>query len=187
MSHTPAEAGVNPEYYRTDQNQGLVLKLFNAYYRAHNHSGKLFDDFPGFFLVKPEVLDGISLADRASDKLILDDCIQRAKARNGYIGVIKHRNPKLQYYWLELIPMPFLLGDPVIENNKSQFYFMLSHFAEYAKNNPKMYGNLMAELDSDKDLALMIKEINKLSDQLLPLLKIYSIEQLVSLDRKSVV
>ena len=180
MSHTPAEAGVNPEYYRTDQNQGLVLKLFNAYYRAHNHSGKLFDDFPGFFLVKPEVLDGVSLADRASDKLILDDCIQRAKARNGYIGVIKHRNPKLQYYWLELIPMPFLLGDPVIENNKSQFYFMLSHFAEYAKNNPKMYGNLMAELDSDKDLALMIKEINKLSDQLLPLLKIYSIEQLVS-------
>ena len=180
MSHTPAEAGVNPEYYRTDQNQGHVLKLFSAYYRAHQHSGKLFDDSPSFFLVKPDVLSDPNMATRSSDKLILDDCVQRAKARNGYIGVTKHRNPKLQYYWLELMPMPFLLGDPVTENNKSQFFFLLSHFVEYAKQNPKMYGDLTAELDSDKDLALMLKEINKLGDQLRPLLKIYAAEQLVS-------
>ena len=179
MSHTPAEAGVNPEYYRTDQNSSHVLKLFTAYYRLHQHSGKLFDDFPSFFLVKPEVLSDPNIATRSSDKLILDDCIQRAKARNGYIGVTKHRNPKLQYYWLELMPMPFLLGDPVTENNKSQFFFLLSHFVEYAKHNPKMYGDLTAELDSDKDLALMLKEINKLGDQLQPLLKIYAVEQLV--------
>ena len=76
--------------------------------------------------------------------------------------------------------MPFELGDPVTENNKAQFYFMLSHFVEYAKQNPKMYGDLTAELDSDKDLALMLKEIIKLGNKLQPWLKIYSQEQLVS-------
>ena len=180
MSHTPDEAGVNPDYYRTDKNQSLVLKLLTSYYRSHHHSGKLFDDFPGFCLVKPETLGGADIATRSSDKLILEVCIQRATARNGYIGITKHRNPKLQYYWLELMPMPFMLGDPVIENNKAQFFYMLSHFAEYAKQNPKMYGDLMAELDSDKDLGLMLKEINKLGDKMQPLLKMYREDQLVS-------
>ena len=180
MSHSPTEADFNPEYYRTDQNQDLVLRLFSSYYRAHSHSGKLFDDFPSFFLIQPGLLSNQNLATRSSDKLILDDCVQRAKARNGFIGVTKHRNSKLQYYWLELMPMPFILGDSVTENNKSQFFYLLSHFVEYAKQNPKMYGDLTAELDSDKDLALMLKEINKLGDQLQPLLKIYSVGQLVS-------
>ena len=180
MSHTPDEAGVNPDYYRTDKNQGLVLKLLTAYYRSHHHSGKLFDDFPSFFLVKPEALSGPSIATRSSDKLILEDSIQRAMTRNGYIGITKHRNPKLQYYWLELMPMPFMLGDPVTENNKAQFFYLLSRFVEYAKLNPKMYGDLTAELDSDKDLGLMLKEIHKLGDQLHPLLKMYREDQLVS-------
>ena len=106
MSDSPAGAGINLDYYRVDHNQDLVLKLLTAYYRAHHHSGKLFDDFPSFFLVKPEALSGANLATRASDKLILEDCIQRATDRSGYIGITKHRNPKLQYYWLELVPMP---------------------------------------------------------------------------------
>ena len=183
MSHTPAEAGVNVNYYSADRNQDLVLKLFNAYYRAHHHSGKLFDDFPNFFLVKPDVLGDANIATRSSDKLILEDCIQSATARNGHIGVTKHRNPKLQYYWLELMPMPFMLGDPVTENNKSQFFYLLSQFVEYAKQNPKMYGDITVELDSDKDLVLMLKEINKLGDKLQYLLGIYPEEQLVSFNR----
>ena len=183
MLNTPAEAGVNMDYHSTDRNQDLVLKLFNAYYRSHNHSGKLFDDSPDFFLVKPQVLGDGSIATRSSDKLILEDCIQRATARSGYVGVTKHRNPKLQYYWLEMMPMPFMLGDPVTENNKGQFFYLLSHFVEYAKQNPKMYGDLTAELDSDKDLVLMLKEINKLGDKLQPLLEIYKEEQLVLFNR----
>ena len=183
MSHTPAKAGVNMDYHSTDRNQDLVLKLFNAYYRVHQHSGKVFDDFPDFCLVKPQVLGDGSIATRSSDKLILEDCVQRTTARNGYIGVTKHRNPKLQYYWLELMPMPFMLGDPVTENNKGEFFYLLSHFVEYAKQNPKMYGDLTAELDSDKDLALMLQEINKLGDKLQPLLEIYKEEQLVSFNR----
>ena len=180
MSKPPAETGINLDYFRVDQNQDLVLKLFSAYYRAHQHSGKLFDEAPHFFMARPQTLAGGVGATRSSDKLILDDCIQNASARNGYIGVFKHLNPKLQYYWLELLAMPFQLGDPVTENNKAQFYFMLSHFVEYAKQNPKMYGDLTAELDSDKDLALMLKEIIKLGNKLHPWLKIYSQEHLVS-------
>ena len=41
-----------------------VLKLFNAYYRDHNHSGKLYDDFPDFYMFKAEVLEGKENATR---------------------------------------------------------------------------------------------------------------------------
>ena len=96
MSNPPAETGINLDYFRVDQNQDLVLKLFNAYYRAHQHSGKLFDEAPNFFLVRPQALAGGVGATRSSDKLILEDCIHNASARNGYVGVFKHLNPKLQ-------------------------------------------------------------------------------------------
>ena len=63
-----------------------------------------------------------------------------------------------------------MLGDPVTENNKSEFFYLLSRFVEYVINNPNVYGDLTAELDSDKDLALMLREINKMGDKLLPIL-----------------
>ena len=171
---------INLDYYNVERNQDLALKLFNTYYRTHINSGKLLDEVPSFFLVKPSVIGDASFITRSSDKLIMGDCMHYATERNGYVGIIKHRNAKLQYYWLELIPMPFMLGDLINENNKSQFFYLLTQFVEYSKQNPKMYGNLMAEIDSDKDLALMLKEINKIGDQLKPLLKVHSVEQLVS-------
>lgn len=171
---------INTAYYDVSKNHELARKLFNAYYRAHSHSGQLFDDFPEFFLVAPEVLAGPDIATRASDKLIIEDCVQRATARKGYVGVIKHRNPKLNYYWLELVVAPYMLGDHVTEDNEGAFFYMVSSFIEYAKQHPKVYGDLTAELDSDKDLALMLKEINRLGEKIQPLLKFYSREQLVS-------
>lgn len=78
--------------------------------------------------------------------------------------------------------MPFMLGDPIGENNKAQFFYLLSRFVEYAKLNPKMYGDLMAEIDSDKDLALMIRKINKIGEEINPLLQTYKIEQLVAIN-----
>jgi hypothetical protein len=179
-SEKMATSNTNTNYYDVEKNHDLARKLFDAYYRAHSHSGALFDDFPEYFLIKPEILVGRNLATRASDKLILEDCITRAQARNGYIGVAKHRNPKLQYYWLELSIMPFVLGDPVNEDNSSEFFYLLSHFIEYARNNPKIYGDLTADLDSDKDLALMLKEINKQGNKLQPLLEKYSANMLLS-------
>jgi len=116
--------------------------------------------------------------------MLLEDCIQRAHARNGYINVTKFYNPKLNYYWLELNVSPFMLGDSVNENNKSEFFFLLSRFVEYVKNNPKIYGDLTAELDSDKDLALMLKEINKMGDKLRPLFSRYPEEMLVAFNLK---
>lgn len=175
-----AGAVANQSYYDVEKNAGLALKLFNAYYREHNHSGKLYEDSPDFFLVKPEVLEGKEIATRGSEKLLLEDCIQRAKARKGYIGVSKHRNPKLGYYWLELSAMPFLLGDAVSKDNKGEFFYILTKFIEYTKQHPKMYGDLTAEIDSDKDAALMLAGISKMASRLGTALGIYPEKMLVS-------
>ena len=173
------EAG-SPNYYDVEQNGGLVMKLFTTYYRANNHSGKIYDESPNFFLFKPQILEGHDIATRSSDKLLLADCIQRAKARNGYIGVSKHRNPKLGYYWLELSVMPFMMGDAVSKDNKGEFFYILTKFIEYTKKNPKIYGDLTAEMDSDKDIALMLAGINKMAARLSTSLKIYPENMLVS-------
>lgn len=157
-----------------------VVKLFHAYYHDHNHSGKLYDDFPNFFLFKPSVLEGREIATRGSEKLLLDDVIQRAKARNGYIGVSKHRNPKLGYYWLELSVMPFMMGDAVSKDNKGEFFYILAKFIEFTKQHPKMYGDLTAEVESDKDIALMLNGIKKMASRLSVSLDIYPENMLVS-------
>ena len=167
-------------YLNPNKNQDIAIKLFNTYYRSHNHTGKIYEDLPNMFLVQPEALMVQDLATRNSDKLILDDCIQRAHARNGYINVTKFYNSKLKYYWLELNVSPFMLGDPVTENNKSEFFYLLTRFVEYVKENPSIYGDLTAELDSDKDLALMLKEINKIGDSLDKFLEFYPEEVLVA-------
>ncbi|OFZ66208.1 MAG: hypothetical protein A2V79_12315 [Betaproteobacteria bacterium RBG_16_56_24] len=180
MSDGNAGTAANKSYYDVEKNAGLVLKLFNAYYREHTHSGKLYDDFPDFFLVKPEVLAGKDIATRGSEKLLLEDCIQRAKARNGYIGVSRHRNPKLGYYWLELSAMPFMMGDAVSKDNKGEFFYILTKFIEYTKQHPKMYGDLTAEIDSDKDTALMLDGIGKMASRLNTALKTYPEKMLVS-------
>lgn len=171
-------------YYNTSLNHDLALKLFSTYYRSQNHIGKLYEELPPMFLVQPGVLANKELATRSSDKLILDDCIQRAQARNGYICVNKYQNPKLNYYWLELNVRPYMLGDDINESTKSEFFYLLSQFIEYAKHNPTIYGDLTEEIDSDKDIALMLREINKVGDKLLPLLDIYPIEKLVSFNPK---
>lgn len=168
------------DYHDTNKNHDLALKLFNHYYRSLNHTGKLYEEAPDMFLVQPDVLAVNNLATRPSDKLILEDCIQRAHARDGYICVTKFLNPKLNYYWLELNVRPFMLGDEVNENNCSEFFYMLTHFVQFAKQHPTMYGDITEELDSDKDLALMLKEINKMGAKLLPVLKIYPVDKLVS-------
>jgi hypothetical protein len=157
-----------------------ILKLFNAYFRDHNHSGKIYDDFPNFFLFRPSVLEGREIATRSSEKLLLDDVIQRAKARSGYIGVSKHHNPKLGYYWLELSAMPFMMGDPVAKDNKGEFFYILTKFIEFTKQHPKMYGDLTAEIESDKDIALMLNGIKKMAGRLRVSLDIYPESMLVS-------
>jgi hypothetical protein len=179
MSNTQLPTGISQEYFPVDKNQDLVLRLFRSYYRAHQNSGKLFDDLPDFFLVKPIVLKDADLTTRASDKLILDDCVQRAQERQGYVGVSKRKNPKLNYYWLELTVLPFVLGDSVTENNKSEFFYVLCNFISYTQQHPLTYGDITAEIDSDKDLALMLKEILKQGDSLRALVKIYSEDMLV--------
>lgn len=167
-------------YHDTENNAELALGVFNAYYRTHNHSGKFYDDFPDFFLVKPAVLEGRDIATRPSEKLLLEDTIRRAKARDGYIGVSKHRNSKLGYYWLELSVEPFMLGDAVTADNKGEFFFILTKFIEFTKQHPKMYGDLTADIDTDKDLALMFNGVNAMAERLNETLQLYPESMLVS-------
>jgi hypothetical protein len=180
MSDSNAGAVANKIYYDVEKNGELVLKLFNAYYREHNHSGKLYEDFPSFFLFKPSALDGKEIATRGTEKLLLDDCIHRAKARNGYISVSKLRNPKLGYYWLELSVMPFMMGDAVTKDNKGEFFFILTKFIEFTRQHPKMYGDMTAEMSTDKDIAVMLDGINKMASRLSVSLQLYPEKMLVA-------
>jgi len=180
MTEGEKDIAMNPEYCDVEKNGTLVLNLFSTYYQSNNHSGKIYDESPNLFLVKPSVLEGHVVPTRGSDKLLLEDCIQRAKARNGYIGVSKHRNPKLGYYWLELTVMPFMMGDAVSKDNKGEFFYILTKFIEYTKQNPKVYGDLTAEIESDNDIALMLAGINKMASRLSTSLKIYPENMLVS-------
>lgn len=171
-------------FFDIEKNAELALKVFNAYYRVHNHSGKVYEEFPDYFLVKPEFLEGKIIASRPAEKALLEDCIKRAKARNGTIGVSKHRNPKLGYYWLELSVQPFMLGDAVTANNKGEFFYLITRFIEFTRQNPKMYGDLTADIATDKDLALMFDGINKMAERLQASLELYSVDKLVSYDPK---
>ena len=174
------EITVNRDFLNVDKNSDLALKLFLAYFRDHNHSGKIYEESPGFFLIKPAAIDGKVAVARSSEKLLLEDCVQKAKARNGYISVSKHRNPKLGYYWLELSVAPFMVGDPVAKDNKGEFFFILTKFIEFTKQHPKMYGDLTAEIESDKDIALMLNGIKKMASRLSAFLDIYPENMLVS-------
>jgi len=171
-------------FYDLENNRELALKVFNSYYRGHTHSGKIFEDFPDFFLVNPEVFDGQEIASRPAEKAMIDETVKRAKARNGYIGVTKHRNPKLGYFWLELTVQPFMLGDAVTENNRGEFFFLITHFIEFTRQNPKKYGDLTADIATDKDLAIMFSEINKMALRLQDVLALYSEDKLVSFNLK---
>lgn len=168
------------KFFDIKKNDEHALKVFNNYYRDRNHSGKMYSDFPDFFMVRPEVLEGKDIATRTSEKLLLEGYIQRAKMRNGHIGVFKHRNPKLGYYWLDLSVLPFMLGDPVNKDNKGEFFYVLTKFIEFTKNNPRVYGDLTAGIDSDNNLVIMFDGINRMANRLRESLAIYSEDMLVS-------
>ena len=175
---------MQPNYFDVNKNAELALEVFNTYYRRHVHSGKFFEEMPDFFLVKPEVLDGRDIATRPSDKLLIDDAVKLARERNGHVSVYKHRNPKLGYFWLELSAGPFMLGDKVTADNKGEFFFLVTQFIEFTRQYPKIYGNLTAEAETDKDLAMMFNGIKVASGCLQNALKIYPESMLVTYNPK---
>lgn len=168
------------DFFDVDQNMEATIKVLHTYYRKRNHSGEVIGNIPDVFLVRPQVFDNLEVSGRASEKILMDDMVKQAKARNGYISITKHRNPKLNYYWLELSVLPFKLGDPVTDSNNSAFFHIVTRFIDYAKKHPKMYGDLTAEIDSDKDLALMLLEIERMASKLGNLQKHYPLDMLVS-------
>lgn len=175
---------MQPNYFDVNKNAESALEVFNTYYRRHIHSGKFFEEMPDFFLVKPEVLDGHDIATRPSDKLLIDEAVKLARERNGHVSVYKHRNPKLGYFWLELSAGPFMLGDKVTTDNKGEFFFLITKFIDFTRQYPKIYGNLTAEAETDKDLAMMFNGIKEASGCLQNALKIYPEKMLVTYNPK---
>ncbi len=175
---------MQPDYFDVSKNAELALEVFNTYYRKHVHSGKLFEEMPDFFLVKPEVLDGRDIATRSTDKLLIDDAVGMAKERKGHVGVYKQINPKLGYFWLELTAGPFMLGDKVTTNTKGEFFLLVTKFVDFTRQFPKIYGDLTAEAETDKDLALMFNGIKSASECLKKALKFYPEHMLVSYNPK---
>ncbi len=184
MSDNQVDADKKVEYLDVEKNGELALKLFKAYFHTHIHTGKIYEDFPSFFMIKPGILEGKEIASRNSEKILLEDVIQRAKSRNGYIGVSKHRNPKLGYYWLELSVMPFMMGDTVTKENKGEFFFVLTKFIDFTKQNPKVYGDLTAEMASDKDIGVMLDGITKMASRFTTSLELYPEHMLVAYNPK---
>jgi len=184
MSDSKVATAANEDLLDVEKNGEMVLKLFNAYYKDRNHSGKIYDDFPAFFMLKPSVVEGKVTSSRASEQFLLDDAIQRAKERNGYISVSKHRNPKLGYYWMELSVMPFMMGDPVSKDNKGEFFYILTKFIDFTKQNPKIYGDLTAEIETDQDIAVMLNGIGKMASRLGTSLEIYPERMIVAYNPK---
>ncbi len=180
MPHRKSPSNHAQDFLQVETNQELVLRLFRTYYRSHLTSGKLFEDFPDFFLVKPIVLKDPDLIERASDRLILDDCVRRAQERHGFVGVSKWRNPKLNYYWLELSVFPYMLGDEVNQNNESEFYYVLNQFIAYTREHPKQYGDMAGGVEEDNDLALMLDGIAKHARKIEAVLPHYPLEKLTA-------
>jgi len=180
MAGDDRKIAANSIYLDVEKNAKSVVRLFAAYFGSDNHIGKIYDDLPKFFLVQPQAFEEENVEVRNSDKLLLDDCINQAKARGGYLAVSKYHNSKLDYYWLELSVMPFMLGDEVNDGNKGKFFYIVAKFIEYTKQHPDFYGDLTAEIDSDKDIALMLSGINNIAEQFSANIKEYTEDMLVS-------
>jgi hypothetical protein len=77
-----------------------------------------------------------------------------------------------------------MMGDAVSKDNKGEFFYILTKFIEFTKLHPKMYGDLTAEIESDKDIAVMLNGISKMATRLGTSLELYPESMLVSYNPK---
>ena len=70
MSDSKAGDAANKDLLDIAKNGEMVQKLFKAYYHDHVHSGKIYEDFPAFFMLKPSAVEGKVVATRGSEKLL---------------------------------------------------------------------------------------------------------------------
>ncbi len=176
-----AQASVAVDYavFDVEKNTQFALQLFNAYYRTPDPSGKIYVSFPEFLLIKPEVLGDEGLVIHSQEKAMLAACQAKARARRGWVGISKYFDEKFGYHWIKVSAYPFMLGD-VVDEKSSEFFYILSKFIEFTKNNPDVYGDLTAGSETDNDIAIMLNGIQKNAEQLGNKLSHYSEAMLVS-------
>jgi hypothetical protein len=170
---------VNAPIFKVETNAQAARQILNTYYQTPDSSGKIYASFPEFFLIKPELMDERLYG---SEKQLIDDCKAKAFTRSGYIGISKYFDTKFGYHWIKLLPYPFMLGDDVGAECKHEFFYLMSKFIAFTKENPSVYGDLTAAASSDNDVALMLNAIEKNAAELSNKLQYYSETLLVSYD-----
>lgn len=176
-----ANVAVNHTAYNVEKNASFAMQVFNAYFRTPDPTGKTYTAFPEFFLIKPEVLEIKELPVDRQEKRSLEECKNKAQAREGYIGVSKYFDEKFGYHWIKLSVYPLVLGDAV-DDNKIEFHFILNKFIEFTRKNPNVYGDLTDESEADNEMSLMLRDIRKNGERLSEKAKFYPEQLLVQFD-----
>ncbi|MDD4977834.1 MAG: hypothetical protein PHI29_04310 [Gallionella sp.] len=176
-----ADSWDNKVVFDVEHNAAFATHVFDAYFRTPDATGKTYDAFPDFFLIKPHVLDSMRLPLHSQEEQSLLACKTQALARNGYIGVTKYFDEEFAYHWIKFSPYPFKLGDDACEN-QAEFYALFSRFILYTREHTSIYGDLTTPSDADHDVGSLLRDIGDRAAQLNEKLKRYPELMLISFD-----
>lgn len=176
-----ADSWDNKVVFDVEHNAAFATHVFDAYFRTPDATGKTYDAFPDFFLIKPQVLDSMRLPLHSQEEQSLLACKTQALARNGYIGVTKYFDEEFAYHWIKFSPYPFKLGDDACEN-QAEFYALFSRFILYTREHTSIYGDLTTPSDADHDVGSLLRDIGDRAAQLNEKLKRYPESMLLSYD-----
>lgn len=165
------------KFFDVNKNGILIRKILNNYFEGKRSLTLLPLDCPDFILSRTEHVIRFKSNLFSAHKNI-GDCIEKAIARNGYIGIMIYTNKKLDYFWLEFVEFPFVIGDAVSSVNIDAMFYLLNDFINFSINNPVIYGNIITGIDDDKDLKMMIGQIRKRADNFTELTKDYELNHL---------
>lgn len=167
--------------FNVEQNAAFATQVFDAYFRTPDASGKVYDAFPEFFLIKPQVLDTMRFPLPSQEEQSLLACKSLVLARNGYIGVTKYFDEEYAYHGIKFSPYPFELGDDA-SDNQAEFYAIFSRFILHTREHASIYGDLTTPGDADQDVGLLLRDIGDRAAQLNEKLKRYPESMLISFD-----
>lgn len=167
--------------FNVDQNEAFATQVFDAYFRTPDATGKTYDAFPDFFLIKPQVLDSMRLSLHSQEEQSLLACKTQALARDGYIGVTKYFDEEFAYHWIKFSPYPFKLGDDANEN-QAEFYTLFSRFILHTHEHTTIYGDLSTPSDADQDVTSLLRDIGDRAAQINDKLMRYPESMLLSYD-----
>lgn len=165
--------------FDVERNAAYALQVLDAYLNEPAAFESSHGMIPGFFLVKPAVLDALRYSPTEAQSL--RECITDSLARNGYVGVTKYYDEKLARHLLEFLPYPYKLGDDA-HDSQAEFYGLLSRFILYSREHESIYGDLTAPAEADGDIGPLLRVIGDRAARLNQKLTHYGEAMLLSYD-----